>query len=93
MLEGEAVEELVEEWSRRCARRIRQRRKDLGFTQQQVADLAGTSIQTVSRAEYDAATIRDDARLRISVALGSEVSVLWEPLASEEARRRAKAVA
>ncbi len=93
ILEHEVVEELVEEWSTEVGQRIRRQRKVCGFTLQVVSDLTGVSKQTIHRAEYDGASVRDDVRHLIAIALGSEVSTLWAPMTSEQMRRRAKAVA
>jgi transcriptional regulator with XRE-family HTH domain len=93
LLDAEVVEELVAEWSTTVGRTIRKRRKELGFTLETMASLTGLSRQTVHRAERDAATLRDEARHLIAIALGMEVSDLWAPIPAEQLRRRAKAVA
>lgn len=93
ILDAEVVEELVAEWSIEVGRRIRKRRKELGFTLATVSTLSGLSRQTIHRAEYDATSVRDEARHRIAIALACEVAELWDPMTGEQLRRRAKAVA
>lgn len=93
ILEHEVVVELIGEWSIEVGRRLRKRRKELGMTLAQVASLTGLSRQTIHRAEYDAATTRDEARHLIACALASEVDQLWSPMSCAEMRRRAKSVA
>lgn len=93
ILSNEVVEELMDEWSIETGRKVRKRRKQLGFTLDQVASLTGLSRQTIHRAERDAATTRDLARHLIATALACDVGDLWTPLTAEQLRRRAKSVA
>ncbi len=92
ILDAEVVEELIEDWSREVGQRIRRRRKELGFTLADMERLTGLSRQTVHRAEYDAATLRDGSRHVLAVALTREVNDLWQPISTEQLRRRALAV-
>ncbi len=92
LLDGEVVEELIADWSSAVGRKIRKRRKELGFTLNVVSELTGLSRQTIHRAEYDAATLRDEARHLLAAALVVEVADLWQPIPLEQLRRRAVAL-
>ena len=56
---------------------IAQRRKDLGLTQQQLADLCGVEQQTISRAENGTTTPRFDLLLTICRHLGTKPDALY----------------
>lgn len=65
------------DWSERCGRAVRQRRQDLGFTLQRLADLTGTTLQTISRIESGQLVPRDRMKAAIAYALALEVQDLW----------------
>lgn len=49
---------------------VRARRKDLGLTQAETAELAGVAARTVHAVEADKATLRLDALLAVLAAVG-----------------------
>lgn len=63
-----------------CARqlgtRLRQRRRALGLTQQEVAELAGTTQRLVSLIESGKPTVRFDKLAAVAEALGMIVSLV-----------------
>lgn len=56
---------------------IRQRRTNLGLTQTELADVAGTTLRFVSELESGKPTAQFDGVLRILAALGIELSARW----------------
>lgn len=56
---------------------IAQRRKDLGLTQQQLADLCGVEQQTISRAENGTTIPRFDLLFTICRYLGTKPEALY----------------
>jgi HTH-type transcriptional regulator/antitoxin HipB len=52
---------------------VRARRKDLGLTQEEVAELAGVSARTLHAIEAGKVTIRLDALLAVLSALGLQL--------------------
>lgn len=93
MLDPEVIDELI--GHRRCedGARVQKRRKSLGLSQQQLADLTGKSKGVISRIESGTYTPRDDTKIAIACALVTEVHDLWVPYPIAEVRRRALAVA
>jgi HTH-type transcriptional regulator/antitoxin HipB len=49
---------------------LSRRRKDLGLTQEELADLAGVALRLVHELEHDKVTVRLDNLLRLVNALG-----------------------
>src|SRR5689334_9421253 len=66
---------------------IRNQRKALGLTQQQLAHLVGTSQQQVQRIEAGAQTIRLDLAVSIAEALKSSLTDLFPGLHRRTKRR------
>lgn len=58
----------------RLARRVRDRRKRLGLTQQELADLADTSVRFIGALEAGKPTLRLDKLVSVLDALGLELS-------------------
>lgn len=54
---------------------VRARRRHLGLTQLETAELAGVAVRTVHAAEADKATIRLDALLAVLDALGLRLAL------------------
>ena len=79
-------------WAARCGAAVRQRRKDLGLTLQTLADLSGTSLQTVSRIESGQLVPRDRLKAAISFALALEVDQLWTWPSRQEMFEKAAAL-
>lgn len=52
---------------------LRARRKDLGLTQQEIAELAGVATRTVHAVEAGKPTVRLDALLAVLSALGLQL--------------------
>lgn len=64
-------------WASECGARVKHRRGELNFTLQRVADLTGSTPQTIARVESGAIVPRDKLRVAIAFALFVEVDRLW----------------
>jgi len=73
--------------------KIRERRKVLGLTQEQLAELAGISVNFLARMEMTARTPSFDTLVRIADALGVEVSDLLRSEASVDQLNNARDIA
>lgn len=73
--------------------KIRERRKVLGLTQEQLAELAGISVNFLARMEMTARTPSLETLARIADALSVEVSDLLKSETSVDQLTRAKDIA
>lgn len=64
-------------WAVECGRRVKARRHELSFTLQQVADMAGSTLQTVSRVEAGKLVPRDHLKVALACALFVEPGELF----------------
>jgi HTH-type transcriptional regulator / antitoxin HipB len=60
--------------------RLRGRRRDLGLSQQEVADLANVAVRSVHAAEHGKPTLRLDTLIHICDALGLELRIVLRDL-------------
>ncbi len=64
---------------------LRSRRRQLGLTQTELADLAGVAVRSVHAAEHDKPTLRLDTLTDLCAALGFEIGLrLREPGSSDD---------
>lgn len=63
------------EAAREWGAEIRARRRTLGLTQQEVAELAGVAVRTVHAVEAGKATVRLDALLAVLSAVGLRLTL------------------
>jgi y4mF family transcriptional regulator len=64
---------------------LRQRRRQLALTQQELADLASVGVRSVHAAEHGKSTLRLDTLIDICNALGLEVRlVLRDPESTDD---------
>lgn len=89
LLDRSIVDEVVREWAVESGVRLRVTRQALSFTQEQVAQLAATTPETVCRAELGQLVPREHLRAALAVAVGRDVSDIWPPLTRKELIRRA----
>lgn len=80
ILDERRLEAAVREWLMECGREMQKRRKDLNWSQQQVAELCGVNTTTICRAELGTLAPKDSVRLAIASALFCEVDDIWKPL-------------
>jgi len=71
------------DWLLECGRNVSNRRHALGLTQQQLADLVGMPVPTISKIEVGGLAPRDYLRISLAAALGCEVADLF-PWPSKE---------
>jgi len=83
LLDSEALDEVVREWAVESGTRARLRRKALKFTQQQLADLAGSTPETICRIELGQLQPREPLKLAVSYALLVDVEEIWPPVARQ----------
>lgn len=65
-------------------RRIRERRRSFGLSQERLAERAGVSKETIGRLEQAVGTPSLETVDKVSLALGTDVSVLLAERACEE---------
>lgn len=80
LLDNTRLKSLVITWRADCGERLRQRRKRLGMSCSQLADLTGMTERTIRRCELGLTAARDANRIAIAHALGCEVEEIWPPL-------------
>lgn len=66
-------EHVRQDWGRR----VRDRRRALGFSQERLAELAGTDQGTISKVERGKVRISDEFKWSLAGALGEPVPVLF----------------
>jgi transcriptional regulator with XRE-family HTH domain len=79
-LDQEAVRSMFgpsSEWACQAGASIKARRLALGFTLQRLADLAGTTVQTIQRVETGKLIPREYLKASIAVALVLDVTDIW----------------
>lgn len=69
---------------------LRQRRRQLGLSQQELADLADVSLPSISRLERGKETTRLDVLIKLLYALGLELQITskGEPYGNQEQTKR-----
>lgn len=67
----------MDDWARQCGTRVRDRRKSLKWKQAQLAELAGVTMQTISKVEVGEITPKDSVKVAIATALLCDVADLW----------------
>lgn len=77
LLPEKAVRSALREHARRNGKRIQTRRKMLGLTQEQVAEMAGLTQKAVSHYELGVREPRDHHRVMLAAALGCAVEDLF----------------
>jgi transcriptional regulator with XRE-family HTH domain len=93
LLDREVVDELVREWAILSGSRLKAARLALNLKQDQVAGLAGTTVETVCRVELGQIAPREYLRALLASAVGKDVADIWPPFTRRELIRLAKAVA
>lgn len=71
---------LIHDWSLKSGQRLRERRKLLGMSQEDLAGMVGVRATSISKFEYGQATPKDQVRLALAHALACEVNDIWAPL-------------
>lgn len=93
LLDREVVDELIREWAIESGARLRVARNEMKLKQPQVADLAGTTVETVCRVELGQLVPRDYLRALLATAVGKDVEDIWPaPHSRRELMRRAARV-
>ena len=93
LIDPEHLRAYMQRETRFWGRSVRQRREDLAMTLAQVAALAGTSIQTISKIEAGEIAARDHLRIALAFALSTEVDRLFPMPTREVIRREIEAAA
>lgn len=70
--------------ARAAGERVAKRRKKAELSQQAVADMAGTTLQTIFRVERGELVPRPYLQHSIAYVLGCEVDDLWQPATRQE---------
>ena len=86
-LDREAVDEAVREWAVESGQRLRAFRTALGWTQPTLAQLAGTTTESVCRVELGSITPREHLRIALAFAVQREVTEMWPPLTRKHIHR------
>ena len=90
LLDERRLNAAIFEWERECGDRLAKRRRELGWTQRQLAELVGIRHTAVSKFELSLATPRDRVRLALACALMCEVTDIWPPIDRRTAMALAK---
>lgn len=77
VLDADALRRYMAREARLWGSRVKARRKQLGFTLDQVAALAFTTAQTIYKIEEGEIVARDHVRIAVAFALGCEPSELF----------------
>lgn len=77
LLNEKRLRVLVHDWALKCGARLRERRKLLGLSQEELGGLAGVRATSISKFEYGEVIPKDQVRLAIAHALACEVSDIW----------------
>lgn len=70
----------MQRWAEESGERHRTQRRNLGFDQTDVADLAGVANTTVSKIELGLVIPKESVRHALACALLCEVEDIWPPL-------------
>ena len=79
-LNSQRLRMLTDDWARQCGTRIRARRIELKFSQEELAGLVGIRPQSISKFELGTATPKEAVRLALANALICEASELFPPI-------------
>lgn len=79
------------EWAMRCGAAVRSRRQGLAFSMETLAELCGTTLQTIGRIEKGSLVPREHLKAAIAYALAVDVVLLWPALTRAEIHNRAAA--
>lgn len=71
------LDAILTDWRKECGQRITQRRRLLGASRRDLADLAGATEATITRIENGKINATDRLRLAIAGVLHCEVADLW----------------
>lgn len=79
LLNEDRLRLVVRDWARESGRRLAARRSSAPFrwSQQQLAELTGVTVGTISKAELGVIIPKDSVRMAIAVALLCEVDDIW----------------
>lgn len=77
MLDERRLRKAVSDWSFQSGRRLAVRRRELGWSLQQLAGLVGVTFQMISKYELGLAVPSDAKRWAIACALSVEVDEIW----------------
>jgi DNA-binding XRE family transcriptional regulator len=80
LLEPKRLRNLISNWHVDCGQRLRTRRVALGISQEQLANLVGMTVTSISRCESGLQAPRDAIRYSIACSLLCEVDDIWPRL-------------
>lgn len=83
LLDEERLKDAVRRWNCTCGREVARLRKERGWRQPQLAELAGIATQTVSKVELGLIVPTESVRLALAFALMVEVDKIWPPLSRD----------
>lgn len=93
LLDPDRLGPVMDDWAKQCGKRLRARRIELGWSQEQLAALAGVTAASLCRFELGVNVPKDSVRLAIAYAIQREVVDIWPPVERAFAHHTAKAAA
>jgi transcriptional regulator with XRE-family HTH domain len=80
LLDPDRLDAVMSDWARQCGKRLRARRQELNWSQEQLANLTGVRGASLCRFELGVNVPKDSVRVALAYALMCEVSDLYPPL-------------
>lgn len=80
LLDPDRLAPVMSDWAKQCGKRLRSRRIELGWSQEQLAGLAGVTAASLCRFELGVNVPKDSVRLSLAYALMCEVADLYPPI-------------